>query len=56
MIDIFFFFLSAFCQLMALTLGAKVPAAGAKLSLIALGCTILGVLALIGESIAGILL
>lgn len=51
-IDVFFFFIAAFCQLMALTLGARIPPAGAKLSMIAFASMILGVLALIGEGIA----
>ena len=51
-IDIFFFFIAAFSQLMALTLGAKIPPAGAKLSMIAFISLLLGGVALIGEAIA----
>lgn len=51
-IDIFFFFMAAFTQLMATTLGTKIPSAGAKLSIIALLCAILGIISLIGECIA----
>ncbi|MCM1320473.1 MAG: hypothetical protein NC217_08885 [Muribaculaceae bacterium] len=51
-IDIFCFFMAAFCQLMALTVCAKLPRPGATLSLIALAFCIAGVVALIGEAIA----
>lgn len=50
--DIFFFFMAAFCQLLAVTLGVKIPPVGGKLSVIAIVCALLGVLSLIGECIA----
>lgn len=50
-IDIFCFFMATFTQLMALTLGAKIPAAGKKFTLIALCFAIAGVIALIVESV-----
>lgn len=51
-IDIFCFFMAAFMQLMALTLGAKIPTAGRQFSSIAMVFAISGVVALIGEAIA----
>lgn len=51
-IDVFCFFMAAFIQLMALTLGAKIPAAGKKFSTIAMIMFIAGIIALIGEAIA----
>lgn len=51
-IDIFFFFMAAFIQLMALTLGAKIPYAGRLFYKIASIFAILGIIALIGEAIA----
>lgn len=51
-IDVFCFFMAAFIQLMALTLGAKIPAAGKKFSTIAAVMFVAGVVALIGEAIA----
>ncbi|MCM1318974.1 MAG: hypothetical protein NC217_01165 [Muribaculaceae bacterium] len=51
-IDVFCFFMAAFIQLMALTLGAKIPSAGRKFSLIALIMFIAGIIAFIGEGIA----
>lgn len=51
-IDVFCFFMAAFTQLMAITLGVKIPAAGKKFTKIALIFAILGVVALIGEAIA----
>ncbi len=51
-IDVFFFFMAAFCQLIAVTLGVKIPQVGAKLSMIAFLCAVLGIIALIGEAIA----
>lgn len=51
-IDIFFFFIAAFSQLTALTLGARIAPVGAKLSMIAFLSLLLAVLALIGEAIA----
>lgn len=50
-IDVFCFFMAAFMQLMALTLGAKIPSAGRSFSTIALVFAIAGVLAFIVESI-----
>ena len=50
-IDVFFFFMGAFCQLMALTLGVKIPKAGAKLSMIAAIFAIIGIVALLVEAI-----
>lgn len=50
--DIFFIFMGAFCQLMALTLGVRIPQVGAKLSVIAFICIVAGIVSLIGESIA----
>ena len=43
--------MGAFCQLMALTLGVKIPKAGAKLSMIAAVFAILGLVSLIVEAI-----
>ncbi|MCM1005749.1 MAG: hypothetical protein NC402_05565 [Prevotella sp.] len=50
-IDVFCFFMAAFTQLMALTLGAKIPSAGKKFSVIALVFAIAGIVALIVETI-----
>ena len=44
--------MAAFMQLMALTLGAKIPTAGRQFSSIAMVFAISGVVALIGEAIA----
>ena len=51
-IDIFFFFMAAFLQLMSLILAKAGVKAAAKLQMIALVCLILAVLALVGEAIA----
>lgn len=51
-IDVFCFFMAAFMQLMALTLGAKIPTAGKQFSVLALVFALVGVVALIGEAIA----
>jgi hypothetical protein len=51
-IDIFFFFMAAFLQLMSLILAKASVKAAAKLQMIALVCLILAVLALVGEAIA----
>lgn len=51
-IDIFFFFMAAFMQLMSLVLAKTGAATTAKLQLIAIVCGILGIVALIGEAIA----
>lgn len=51
-IDVFCFFMAAFMQLMALTLGAKIPSAGKQFSVMALVFALGGVIALIGEAIA----
>lgn len=51
-IDVFCFFMAAFTQLMALTLGAKIPNAGKKFSAIAFIFFIAGILSFIGEAIA----
>lgn len=50
-IDVFCFFMAAFSQLMALTLGEKIPPAGKKFKKIALILDIAGVVALIGEAL-----
>lgn len=49
-IDIFCFFMAAFTQFMAITLGAKIPAAGKKFSSIAVVFAIAGILAFIIEA------
>ncbi len=51
-IDIFFFFMAAFLQLMSLIFAKASVKAAAKLQMIALVCLILAVLALVGEAIA----
>ena len=51
-IDILFFFMGAFLQLMSLILAKASVKAAAKLQMIALVCLILAVLALVGEAIA----
>ena len=50
-IDIFFFFMAAFLQLMSLIWQSKCKG-GSQTSMIALVCLILAVLALVGEAIA----
>lgn len=51
-IDVFCFFMAAFMQLMALTLGIRIPTAGRQFSVIALVFALGGVVALTGEAIA----
>lgn len=51
-IDIFCFFMAAFCRLIALTVCARLPHPGAQLTMIAIGFACVGVVALVCEAIA----
>lgn len=51
-IDVFCIFMAVFLQLMALTLGAKIPSAGRQFSFLARVFCISGIVAFVGEAIA----